>query len=111
MKPADEATYLLYLGKREQERTSDALDQRRIADVEIAVPAVVPALPAFNPLLVVFAGLILAALSAVAAGFAAEWLDPSFRTPLEVADVLKMPVFVRAKAGGLKSVSGLLQTR
>ena len=89
---ADEATYLLYLSKREQERTSDALDQRRIADVEIAVPAVVPALPAFNPLLVVFAGLILAALSAVAAGFAAEWLDPSFRTPLEVADVLKMPV-------------------
>jgi uncharacterized protein involved in exopolysaccharide biosynthesis len=89
---ADEMNYLLYLNKREQERTSDALDQRRIADVTIAVPAVVPALPAFNPLMVSFAGLILAVLASVVAGFAAEWLDPSFRTPLEVAEVLKMPV-------------------
>jgi uncharacterized protein involved in exopolysaccharide biosynthesis len=89
---ADEANYLLYLNKREQERTSDALDQKRIADVAIAVPAVVPALPAFSPLLVAFGGLIFALLAGVAAGFAAEWLDPSFRTPLEVAEILKMPV-------------------
>ena len=89
---ANEANYLLYLSKREQERTSDALDQKRIADVAIAVPAVVPALPAFNPLLVAFGGLIFAILAGIAAGFAAEWLDPSFRTPLEVAEILKMPV-------------------
>lgn len=89
---ADEANYLLYETKREQEYTSDALDKKRIADVAIAVPAVVPALPAFNPLLVGLGGLIFAGLASVAVGFAAEWLDPSFRTPLEVAEVLNMPV-------------------
>jgi uncharacterized protein involved in exopolysaccharide biosynthesis len=89
---ADEANYLLYLSKREQERTSDALDKKRIADVAIAVPAVVPALPAFNPLLVVFAGLILAILAGVSSGFVAEWADQSFRTPGEVVETLNVPV-------------------
>lgn len=89
---ADEANYLLYQTKREQEFTSDALDKKRISDVAIAVPAVPAALPAFNPFLVGFGGLIFAALAGIAAGFIAEWLDPSFRTPLEVAEVLRMPV-------------------
>jgi uncharacterized protein involved in exopolysaccharide biosynthesis len=89
---ADEANYLLYLNKREQERTSDALDRRRIADVAIAVPPVVPALPAFNPFLVGFGGLILAILAAVAGAFIAEWMDPSFRSPDEVIDTLNLPV-------------------
>ena len=89
---ADEANYLLYQTKREQEYTSDALDKKRIADVAIAVPAVVPALPAFNPFLVGLGGLIFAGLAGIATGFIAEWLDPSFRTPNEVAEVLNMPV-------------------
>jgi uncharacterized protein involved in exopolysaccharide biosynthesis len=89
---ADEANYLLYQTKREQEYTSDALDKKRIADVAIAVPAVVPALPAFNPFLVGLGGLIFAGLAGIAAGFMAEWLDPSFRTPNEVTQVLNMPV-------------------
>ena len=42
---ANEDNYLLYLSKREQERASDALDQKRIANVAIAVPPVIPALP------------------------------------------------------------------
>ena len=89
---ADEANYLLYIEKREQERASDVLDKKSIADVAIAVPAVVPALPAYNPVLVTLAGFILAIFVAVAAGFVADYLDSSFRTPAEVADVLKMPV-------------------
>lgn len=91
-KNADEANYLLYLGKREQERSSDALDRRRIADVEIAVPPVVPSLPAHNPLTVVIAGFFLALVMGVAAGSVAEYLDPSFRTPEEVAETLNIPV-------------------
>jgi uncharacterized protein involved in exopolysaccharide biosynthesis len=89
---ADEANYLLYLGKREQQRASDALDQTSIADVAIAVPAVVPALPAHSPLLVMFAGFIFTMFVAVAAGFTAEYLDPSFRTPAEVVGTLNIPV-------------------
>ncbi len=89
---ADEANYLLYLGKREQERSSDALDQRRIADVQIAVPPVVPSLPAHNPLSVALGGFFLAIVLSLGAGSVAEYLDPSFRTPEEVAETLNIPV-------------------
>jgi len=89
---ADEANYLLYLTKREQERTSDALDKSRIANVAIAVPAVVSLLPAHSPWLIMFLGLIGAVVVSLAAAFIAEYLDPSFRTPEEVMDTLKMPV-------------------
>ncbi len=89
---ADEGNYLLYLSKREQERTSDALDQKRIANVAIAVPAVVPVLPAHSPWLVMLLGLIGAIFISIGAAFVAEYLDPSFRTPEEVMETLKMPV-------------------
>lgn len=89
---ADEANYLLYLNKREQERTSDALDQKRIANVAIAVPAVVPIMPAHSPWLIMFLGFFAAIVVAVAAAFVAEYLDPSFRTPEEVMNTLNMPV-------------------
>lgn len=89
---ADEANYLLYLNKREQERTSDALDQKKIADVAIAVPPVVPVVPAYGPFLVMFIGFFAAVFAGVAAGFTAEYLDPSFRTPQEVAEILQIPV-------------------
>jgi uncharacterized protein involved in exopolysaccharide biosynthesis len=89
---ANESNYLLYLAKREQERTSDALDSRRIANVVIAVPPAVPALPAYNPWFVMVIGFFLAAFMSVAAGVIAEFLDPSFRTPTEVAELLKLPV-------------------
>ncbi|MFZ3217903.1 MAG: hypothetical protein WA192_17725 [Candidatus Acidiferrales bacterium] len=89
---ADEGNYLLYLSKREQERTSDALDKKRIANVAIAVPAVVPVLPAHSPWLVMFLGVIMAVVLSVAAAFVAEYLDPSFRTPDEVMETLKLPV-------------------
>jgi uncharacterized protein involved in exopolysaccharide biosynthesis len=89
---ADEANYLLYLDKREQERSSDALDRMRIADVAIAVPPIVPAMPAHSPLLVMMIGFVLATVMGIGAGVLAEYLDPSFRTPAEVAESLGMPV-------------------
>jgi uncharacterized protein involved in exopolysaccharide biosynthesis len=87
---ANESNYLLYLNKREQERTSDALDQKRIANVAIAVPAYVPALPAYSPFKVLFLGFFLALLGGIGAGYLAELADPSFRTPDEVAAVLNI---------------------
>jgi len=89
---ANEANYLLYLAKREQERTSDALDQKRIANVAIAVPPSVPMLPAYSLFLILLLGFLLAVLGSVGAAFVAEYLDPSFRTPAEVNDILKVPV-------------------
>jgi uncharacterized protein involved in exopolysaccharide biosynthesis len=89
---ADESNYLLYLSKREQERTSDALDQKRIGNVAIAVPPIVPVLPAYSPVLILLIGVILAAFVSAAAAFAAEYLDPSLRTPGEVVEILRIPV-------------------
>jgi len=89
---ADEENYLLYLTKREQERTSDALDKKGIASVAIAVPPVVPVLPAHSPLLVFVIGLAATLLLSVGAGFVAEHLDPSFRTPDDVMESLSVPV-------------------
>lgn len=89
---ADEATYLLYLDKREQQRVSDALDKSQIANVSVAVPPVVPTLTAYSPFLVSFVGFILAIVVGVASGFAADYLDPTFRMPSEVSDLLGVPV-------------------
>ncbi len=89
---ANEANYLLYLSKREQERTSDALDERRIGNVAIAVPPVLPILPAVGPVLVLFVGVVLSAFVSTGAVFVAEYLNPSLRTPAEVVEVLRIPV-------------------
>jgi uncharacterized protein involved in exopolysaccharide biosynthesis len=88
----NEANYLLYVSKREQERTSDALDERNIANVTIAVPPIVPVLPAHSPVVVVVIGFLLALTTSVAAALVAEYLDPSFRTLEDVVDTLSIPV-------------------
>jgi len=89
---ANESNYLLYLNKREQERTSDALDQKRFANVAISVPPYVPVLPARSPLKVGLLGFFFAVLGGIGAGYVAELMDPSFRTPDEVADALNISV-------------------
>jgi uncharacterized protein involved in exopolysaccharide biosynthesis len=89
---ANESNYLLYLNKREQERTSDALDQKRIGNVAIAVPAFVPALPARNPFKIALLGFFLALMGGMGAGYLAELVDPSFRTADEVAELLNISV-------------------
>jgi uncharacterized protein involved in exopolysaccharide biosynthesis len=88
----NEANYLLYSSKREQERTSDALDQKRIGNVAIAVPPTVPVLPAYSPVTLLPIGFLLAIFGSVGIAYVAEYLDPCFRTPGEVADLLQVPV-------------------
>jgi uncharacterized protein involved in exopolysaccharide biosynthesis len=88
----NEANYLLYVSKREQERTSDALDAKRFANVTVAVPPIVPVLPAHSPLLVALIGLLLAVTLSFALAYIVEYLDPSFRTPEEVTRTLSIPV-------------------
>lgn len=91
---ANEANYLLYLGKREEARTSDALDNTRIANVAIAVPPGIPALPTHGFLFFVFSGLAMATLLAISAAYLADYFDPSFHTPAQVMEMLGIPVVV-----------------
>jgi len=45
-----------------------------------------------SPALVILIGIALAAFASTATAFAAEYLNPSLRTPTEVVDVLRIPV-------------------
>jgi capsular polysaccharide biosynthesis protein len=88
-----EGNDLLYKQKREEARIGDALDRQRIVNVAIAEAATVPALPA-RPhwALTLLAGILLACLVSPGVAFAADYFDPSLRTPDEVRDVLQIPV-------------------
>ena len=89
---ANEENYLLYLRKQEEARISDALDQQRISNVLIAEAASVPFKPQRHRLVFVLIGGVLAAMASVTLAFVMDRLDPSFRTPQEVADFVGSPV-------------------
>lgn len=89
---ADEENYLLYLRKEEEARISDALDRQRISNVVVAEAATVPFKPQGRRLWFVFLGGLLACLVSMLAGFAADYWNPSFRTPEEVQSFLGSPV-------------------
>lgn len=91
---SNEDNYMLYLSKREQELTSDALDRKRIANVAIAVPPTIPVLPVSNPLLVLGMGLAAAFVLSAGAGYTAEHVDSSLRTPAQVTAMLGIPVVI-----------------
>ena len=85
---AAEDKYLLYVNKREEARIGDALDQGGILNVTIAEEARVPALPARPPWMFGAIGLVLAGALSTGMAFAADSLDPAFRTPEEVVSYL-----------------------
>jgi uncharacterized protein involved in exopolysaccharide biosynthesis len=91
---AAETNYLLYLAKREQERTSNALDVTRIANVAIAVPPAIPVLPVFSWPMIVLIGFSSATLLGIGAAYAADYFDSSFHTPAQVVDFLEIPIVV-----------------
>jgi uncharacterized protein involved in exopolysaccharide biosynthesis len=88
-----EANYLLYVKKQEEARISDALDRNHILNVAIVEAATVPAVPASpNVYLNIVLGFTLAVLVALGLGFAADFVDSTFRTPDEVERSLGIPV-------------------
>jgi uncharacterized protein involved in exopolysaccharide biosynthesis len=91
---ANEDNYLLYLGKREQARTSDALDKTRIENVAIAIPPSIPVLPVFSPFMIVLFALVGAGFISLATVYTVDYFDSSFHTPGEVIDTLGIPVVV-----------------
>ena len=74
--------------KREEARISDALDQRGILNVSLAEQPVVPALPKRSPLSVALLTLLLAGTFSLSTAFVLDFMDPTFRTPDELAGYL-----------------------
>jgi uncharacterized protein involved in exopolysaccharide biosynthesis len=95
-----EADYLLYEQKREEARISDALDQRGILNVSLAEQPVVPALPKRSPLTIAILALLLAGTFSLSTAFVLDFLDPTFRTPDELAVYLGTPVLAALPKGG-----------
>jgi uncharacterized protein involved in exopolysaccharide biosynthesis len=91
---ADESNYLLYLAKREQERTSNALDVTRIANVAIAVPPAIPVLPVFSWPMIILIGIGSAMFLSIGAAYGFDYWDPAFHTPAQVIDILGIPVVI-----------------
>lgn len=91
---ANEDNYLLYLSKREQERTTDALDKTRIANVAIAVPPSIPALPLYSSPMVVLAAIGAGLFFSLATVYLMDYFDSSFHSPGQVEDILGIPFVV-----------------
>jgi uncharacterized protein involved in exopolysaccharide biosynthesis len=95
-----EANYLLYTQKREEARISDALDQRGILNVSLAEQPVVPALPNRSPVSIALLTLLLAGAFSLSTAFVLDFMDPTFRTPDELAGYLGTPVLAALPRGG-----------
>lgn len=99
---ASEDNYALYVRKREEARISDLLDQKRIVNVSISEPATAPAYPLRTwPWIVAF-GLLSASAVSIGAAYAADHLDPTFRTPDELGRYLNLKVLAAIPERTLK---------
>lgn len=87
-----EDNFLLYQKKAEQARMTQALDNTHIVNVSVAEQPVVPTIPYYSHNLVLLIGTLIAGTLSLGAVFIQEYLDPSFRTPSEVATVLNVPL-------------------
>jgi uncharacterized protein involved in exopolysaccharide biosynthesis len=94
----EEDNYLLYERKREAARISDALDSQRIVNVSIAEAATVPALPSLHFGWLVVGGFFAASLLGVGSAYAADRLNPGFRSPDELGDYLELRVLASIPA-------------
>lgn len=107
---AEEEKYLLYERKREEARISDALDARRIFNVAIVEAPTAPALPVHSLLFYFLLSFGAAISFSVVIAFAADYVDPTIRSPEEAGEILGLPVL-----GWLperkRSVGGVLSLR
>jgi uncharacterized protein involved in exopolysaccharide biosynthesis len=95
-----EDNYLLYVHKREEARISNALDERGILNVALAEAPVVPALPKRSLLSVALLTLVLGITTSFSTAFTVDRMDPTFRTPDELAGYLAAPVLAALPKGG-----------
>jgi len=89
---AAEEKYLLYVNKREEARIEDALDQGGIVNVALVEEPRAPALPARAAWVFGLIGVLLGGTLSTSLAFAADYLNPGFRTPDEVVVFLGTPV-------------------
>jgi uncharacterized protein involved in exopolysaccharide biosynthesis len=95
-----EENYLLYMRKREEARISAALDEHGILNVTISEQPIIPALPVRSPLIVGMLTLLAAVAVCLSTAFVVDSMDPTFRTPDELARYLGAPGLAALPKGG-----------
>ena len=68
------------------------MDQTKLLNVTVANEPTVPSLPVIAPIMFLLVGFFFAIAAAMASALAAEYFDPSFHTPAQVAAELNVPV-------------------
>jgi uncharacterized protein involved in exopolysaccharide biosynthesis len=95
-----EDNYILYEHKREEARIGDAFDERGVLNLGLVEQPAVPAVPTRSPLNLAFLVLFLAGSFSLTTAFVVDFMDPSFRTPDELAHYLRAPVLAALPKGG-----------
>jgi uncharacterized protein involved in exopolysaccharide biosynthesis len=95
----EEENYLLYERKREEARMNEALDQRGILNVALAEPPTAPMLRNRSRFNLAFLTFLFAGMSSLATAFVIDFMDPTFRTPNELANYLDTPVLAALPKG------------
>ena len=104
-----EDNFQLYRRKQEEARISDALDHTRIANVVVVDPPTVPQSSQSARGRILLLGGLLSVVLSLSAAYLLNALDPRFRTPGEVYQVLDVPVL--ATLPGNVELRALLTSR
>jgi uncharacterized protein involved in exopolysaccharide biosynthesis len=91
---ADEQDYLRYLDEREQARGANRHDRVGVGQVAIAIPPARPVLPAHSRTFILLLAFGFAALVSLPITYILDHFDPSFHTPSQVTELLRVPVVV-----------------
>jgi len=91
---ADEQDYLRYLDEREQARGANRHDRVGVGQVAIAIPPATPVLPAHSRTFILLLAFVCAALVSLPITYILDYFDPSFHTPSQVTELLRVPVVV-----------------
>jgi uncharacterized protein involved in exopolysaccharide biosynthesis len=91
---ADEQDYLRYLDEREQARGANRHNRVGVGQVEIAIPPARPVLPAHSRTFILLLAFAFAASVSLPITYILNYFDPSFHTPSQVTELLRVPVVV-----------------
>jgi len=85
--------FRIYLNKFEESRISDAMDNKKIANVSLIEPAFPPLKPVSPKVLLnILIGIFLGGFGGLGLAFFTEYLDDSLEKPEDVEKVLQLPV-------------------
>lgn len=105
-----EGNYRKYSENLEQARIDDALETRKISNINVVQPATLPIWPVRpNRALNLMLGLLIGIFGAVVVAFSSEYMDHSIKTPDEVEQKLQLPAIAYIPRSAASRVSAAVK--